>query len=129
MSAVEDEKRFLSAAAGVSSATELAKSLYKIPNLLTTYTRCGKTNCRCTRGELHGPYYALYWREGGGWYQRRCYVKAVEVPAVQAILARRTAARRWDRLEHKLAFDEWDHLRALAAELEARLLGEGEDVG
>jgi hypothetical protein len=27
--------------------------------------RCGKENCRCTVGELHGPYWYAYWSEGG----------------------------------------------------------------
>ena len=27
--------------------------------------RCGKKDCRCTRGELHGPYWYAYWSEGG----------------------------------------------------------------
>jgi hypothetical protein len=27
--------------------------------------RCGKKGCRCSRGELHGPYWYAYWTEGG----------------------------------------------------------------
>jgi hypothetical protein len=27
--------------------------------------RCGKVNCRCSGGELHGPYWYAYWTEGG----------------------------------------------------------------
>lgn len=27
--------------------------------------RCGKENCKCARGELHGPYWYAYWAEGG----------------------------------------------------------------
>lgn len=27
--------------------------------------RCGKKNCRCAHGELHGPYWYAYWTEGG----------------------------------------------------------------
>lgn len=27
--------------------------------------RCGKDNCKCARGELHGPYWYAYWSEGG----------------------------------------------------------------
>jgi len=27
--------------------------------------RCGKENCKCSRGELHGPYWYAYWTEGG----------------------------------------------------------------
>lgn len=27
--------------------------------------RCGKANCKCTKGSLHGPYWYGYWSEGG----------------------------------------------------------------
>lgn len=27
--------------------------------------RCGKTGCRCARGELHGPYWYAYWSQSG----------------------------------------------------------------
>jgi hypothetical protein len=27
--------------------------------------RCGKSNCRCAAGRLHGPYWYLYQRRGG----------------------------------------------------------------
>jgi hypothetical protein len=27
--------------------------------------RCGKEHCKCAGGELHGPYWYAYWKEGG----------------------------------------------------------------
>jgi hypothetical protein len=27
--------------------------------------RCGKKNCDCVEGKLHGPYWYAYWTEGG----------------------------------------------------------------
>jgi hypothetical protein len=27
--------------------------------------RCGKKNCHCAEGKLHGPYWYAYWNEGG----------------------------------------------------------------
>ena len=27
--------------------------------------RCGKKGCKCSRGELHGPYWYAYWSVGG----------------------------------------------------------------
>jgi hypothetical protein len=27
--------------------------------------RCGKANCKCAKGCLHGPYWYGYWSEGG----------------------------------------------------------------
>lgn len=37
------------------------------------YVRCGRSNCKCAKGQLHGPYYVRFWREFGG--RRRKYVK------------------------------------------------------
>jgi hypothetical protein len=48
--------------------------------------RCGRPNCRCARGELHGPYWYRRWREQGR--QRRRYVAPGELPGVRAALAR-----------------------------------------
>jgi hypothetical protein len=29
------------------------------------FVRCGRPTCKCTRGELHGPYWYAYWSDGG----------------------------------------------------------------
>lgn len=34
-------------------------------HIVTERVRCGKPNCRCARGELHGPYHYRRWRSGG----------------------------------------------------------------
>jgi hypothetical protein len=41
------------------------------------WKRCGKANCRCRLGRMHGPYYVRRWREGGR--QRKAYVPAIEL--------------------------------------------------
>lgn len=43
------------------------------------FKRCGKANCRCAKGELHGPYYLRRWQR----YGKRCskYVKKDELSA------------------------------------------------
>src|SRR5688500_9686032 len=99
------EKRFLTNAEPARPATEIAKSLYKIPALLTTWTRCGKPHCRCREEQLHGPYHALHWRDGA--IQRRRYVRAADVPAVRAILEKRREQRRVERLAHALSLRSW----------------------
>jgi hypothetical protein len=53
--------------------------------LLANSVRCGKSTCRCARGELHGPYWYRRWREGGR--QRRQYVTAADTERVRAALA------------------------------------------
>jgi len=50
--------------------------------LISQGRRCGKEGCRCTRGELHGPYWYLSLpREGGR--SRLAYVPANLAEAVQ----------------------------------------------
>jgi hypothetical protein len=34
-------------------------------SLVEQYVTCGKPNCRCARGQKHGPLYYLYWKEQG----------------------------------------------------------------
>lgn len=43
------------------------------------WKRCGRANCRCQHGGLHGPYYARHWREQGR--QRKAYFPRDEVAA------------------------------------------------
>jgi hypothetical protein len=45
---------------GVSQARRAPHKTYQ-----QELVRCGKEGCRCTRGELHGPYWYAYWTEGG----------------------------------------------------------------
>ena len=50
------------------------------------YKRCGKGNCKCTRGELHGPYFYRF-----QWYRGRMikeYVRLADVEAIRAACAR-----------------------------------------
>ena len=117
-------KRFLTEDGSARAATEIANSLYKIPTLLTTWTRCGKPHCRCREGHLHGPYHALHWRDGT--IQRRRYVRAADVPEVLAILEKRRELRATERLAMALSLHSWRELGAWVAEVEARLREQGE---
>lgn len=51
-------------------------------NLHAQFVRCGKENCRCARGQLHGPYHYLFWREAG--QLRKVYVRRGAVAEVAA---------------------------------------------
>lgn len=119
---VPGEKGFLADAGRAASATELAETLHKTPVLLTTWTRCGKPTCRSASGEPHGPYHALYWREGG--VQRRRYVRGDEVAAVAVLESRREQLLR-DQREWLRARKTWRELMQLIEEHEAALRGEG----
>jgi hypothetical protein len=48
------------------------------------YRGCGKPNCRCVRGDHHGPYLYRRWREGGR--QRRSYIKPAAAAQVEEAL-------------------------------------------
>jgi hypothetical protein len=52
---------------------------------------CGRGNCRCRLGRLHGPYYARHRRENGR--QRKAYVPATKLEAtLLSIEAHRAAS-------------------------------------
>lgn len=62
--------------------TRRARLAHQVPDLeaaiqgslLTQRRRCGKPGCRCTRGELHGPYTYLAVRTGR--HNRLMYIPA-----------------------------------------------------
>ena len=61
-----------------------AKALPKdgVGSVTAQYVRCGTPGCRCESGTLHGPYFYLFWREGGR--LRKRYLRPDEVDAVRA---------------------------------------------
>ncbi len=76
-------------------------------SLVEQYVSCGKSGCRCQRGQKHGPLFYLYWKEQGR--SRSLYVpreKVVEIRRqihnyrrVQKELAQRVRRqlREWQR--------------------------------
>ena len=81
--------------------TEIANPLPKTGAVCAQWIRCGRPACRCDRGELHGPYHYLFWRERGR--LRKRYVRLADVGAVRAELEER-ARHRWLQ---RLAKEEW----------------------
>jgi hypothetical protein len=78
------------------------------------YRKCGKPNCRCARGEKHGPYYYLSWREGG----KQCwnYIKKQDLPRIQEACANNRVLQaylRFNREEHKQLFRDFISLLRL----------------
>ncbi|MDP9382709.1 MAG: hypothetical protein M3Q29_21710 [Chloroflexota bacterium] len=54
--------------------------------------RCGRPTCRCKSGNLHGPYYYHYYRQGGR--LRKRYVRPGDLESVRdATEARRRMVR------------------------------------
>ena len=98
------------------SATETARTFYKIPALVRHRVRCGKSTCRCVGGTGHGPYWFLHWREGAT--QRRRYVRRADVAAVRAVVEGRRRDDRAAREAVALAGDDLRRLRAWLRDLE-----------
>ena len=78
------------------------------------WVRCGRSNCRCSREKLHGPYYYRFWREGGR--LRKQYVKRSDVEKVRASCQ----ALRQYRRDLKVQLEEWRGLVNLIREIEKR---------
>lgn len=76
------------------------------------FVRCGKPNCKCSRGELHGAYYYHFVRVGGRLTKR--YLKPAEVESV------RSACLERQREEHERRSETdalWRKLRVMRDQL------------
>lgn len=71
------------------SADSLPKILYlarRGGSLQAQKVKCGKSNCKCARGELHEGYYFFLWSPAG---LLKFYVRREDVPAVRAVIEER----------------------------------------
>ena len=78
------------------------------------WVRCGRSNCRCALGQLHGPYFYRFWREDGR--LRKQYVKPDAVNAVQKCCQNRQQPRE----EVSAALGLWRELLERIKEVERR---------
>lgn len=73
------------------------------------WVTCGKPCCKCAGGELHGPYWYRFAREGGR--LRKYYVPRAELDAVRV----RCEERR------RLAYASWESRRRMDVKLKAAI--------
>ena len=73
---------------------------------------CGKPNCRCARGELHGPYFYHFFKVGGRMQKK--YVKPSDLDRVRA----ECEARRQHQRETRAFRQEWRALQGTVREIE-----------
>ena len=102
--------------------TGTAKTLPKIMkgSVHTQFVRCGKANCKCARGHLHGPYYYHFVRVSGELTKR--YLKADEVEGVQVACLARQQAESEQRARDRTF---WASFRAFRAKVrEPKTLGD-----
>ena len=100
-----------------AEASKLAETLYKTPLLVRHAVRCGKAVCRCRRGDLHGPYAFLYWRDERG-RQRRRYIRRADVGSAEQVVTQRRATDRDARRRRDQAVSDLRALRQWLRELE-----------
>jgi hypothetical protein len=81
--------------------------------------RCGKANCKCARGELHGPYFYHFTRVQGTLIKR--YVKAKDATLIRAACDARRRNERRSRLTHKINIRELIRLVEKLRETEKHL--------
>jgi hypothetical protein len=80
-------RRSLLPFAQISPKAGDAASVEPLPGSVhAEYGRCGTVTCRCTTGDLHGPYWRRFWREGGR--TRSQYIPQARVPVVLAACTR-----------------------------------------
>ncbi len=82
------------------------------------FIRCGNAQCKCARGELHGPYFYRKWRDGSR--QHKQYIRPDELEAVMAACAAERQLLRAGRIARALDRQDWRRLVALIREVEGR---------
>lgn len=73
--------------------------------------RCGKVNCRCSSGELHGPYFYRFWWGGGK--QHKTYVRLADVEQVKDACSRHQALMKEVRTRRRLHYTGLTRVRRL----------------
>jgi len=89
------------------------RTLHKMGAVLAGFVRCGKPNCRCARGQLHGPYWSRYWRDAAGRLHRSYIRKAEAAAAVKDQQRFREA----DQVFRAFKRDNWREFRRMREEI------------
>lgn len=81
----------------IARKSEEKKSADSLPKILAMarlngslqkqWVRCRKVGCKCSRGQLHGPYFYLFVSTSNG--LSKSYVRRADVPMICAIIAER----------------------------------------
>jgi hypothetical protein len=93
---------------------KISESLMLNGAVCAQFKRCGKPNCRCSRGELHGPYYYRFMWYGGRVVKE--YVRKSDVAET------RKACARYRILQNKLLAGRQRYTQMIAT-LKSQLRG------
>ena len=95
-------------------------------SLEARFVKCGRANCKCARGELHGPYFYHRYRSEGR--RRRRYVKESKLEALRAGIAEYREQRAQIIEANKYLRGGLRELKAQVRDLVGRMRAEGFDV-
>ena len=98
------------------SRNKVLDTLPKRGAVCRQWITCGKEGCRCKKGERHGPYHYLFWREGGR--LRKMYIRKGDLPAVQEDLNNRRILERQSRLLEHISLQNWRSMKGSLQEIE-----------
>ncbi len=76
------------------------------------YVQCGKKNCKCSRGELHGPYFYHFIRIDGKLHKH--YLRRDEVEQMQIACSKRQQEEKAKRTKTQ---EIWQQIRQSRADL------------
>ena len=109
---------------------EFGKQVPKIDgiqgSLEARFVKCGRKNCKCAKGELHGPYFYHRYRSNGR--RRKRYVKESELEALQAGIEEYRSQRAEIIEANKFLRGRFRELKARFRDLTKRMRAEGFDV-
>lgn len=77
--------------------------------------KCCRTNCKCSVGELHGPYFYRYWREKGKRYKQ--YIKREDVEAINLACTNYRKQHHQTKQLKTQQLAQWRRLKAQLKEL------------
>ena len=87
--------------------------------ILTQFKQCGRSNCKCVNGSLHGPYYYRVWMVRGERVKK--YVKKSELSAVQAGINERRRQLAEVRRINQQAKQDWQSFKEQLRQLDQLL--------
>lgn len=91
--------------------------------LLTQYIKCGRANCKCANGSLHGPYHYRVWNASGRRYKQ--YIKKSDLGAVKAGIQEHNRQRAEIRALDQRTKANWRRFKSLIRELAELTKSEG----
>lgn len=85
-----EKKKIVSSRNDSARSKKVDESLHKTVSapayrfaVCAQYVKCGKPNCKCALGQLHGPYFAAFWKENGR--IRKRYIRLADVEQMREL--------------------------------------------